>query len=71
MSSPIDYGEIEAPIPPVFRRLLVNALVPGVTSSFLWFALTFCRVEIPATATVTAAIAAIWTTSCLGESTTG
>src|ERR671912_2565794 len=24
-----------------FRRLLVNSLVSGVTSSFLWFALTF------------------------------
>jgi len=24
-----------------FRRLLVNSLVGGVTSSFLWFALTF------------------------------
>jgi DHA3 family multidrug efflux protein-like MFS transporter len=34
------------PVPPpdaqaVFRRLLVNTLVSGVTSSFLWFALTF------------------------------
>ena len=26
---------------PTFRRLLVNTLVSGVTSSFLWFALTF------------------------------
>src|SRR5688572_33120187 len=25
----------------VFRQLLVNTLVTGVTSSFLWFALTF------------------------------
>ena len=25
----------------VFRRILVNTLVSGVTSSFLWFALTF------------------------------
>ena len=25
----------------VFRRLLANTLVTGVTSSFLWFALTF------------------------------
>src|SRR5688500_546879 len=25
----------------VFRQLLVNTLVSGVTSSFLWFALTF------------------------------
>src|SRR6185369_8930407 len=24
-----------------FRRLLVNSLISGVTSSFLWFALTF------------------------------
>ena len=28
-------------IPPVFRQLLVNTLVTGVTSTFLWFALTF------------------------------
>jgi DHA3 family multidrug efflux protein-like MFS transporter len=28
-------------IPPAFRRLLVNTLVTSVTSSFLWFALTF------------------------------
>jgi DHA3 family multidrug efflux protein-like MFS transporter len=27
--------------PPVFRRLLVNTVVTGVTSTFLWFALTF------------------------------
>src|SRR5688500_13733382 len=26
---------------PTFRRLLANTLVSGVTSSFLWFALTF------------------------------
>ncbi len=26
---------------PTFRRLLVNTLVSGVTSSFVWFALTF------------------------------
>src|SRR5687768_14422315 len=25
----------------VFRRVLVNSLLSGVTSSFLWFALTF------------------------------
>ena len=36
----------ESPTPPadapvVFRHLLVNTLVSGVTSSFLWFALTF------------------------------
>ena len=28
-------------IPRVFRRLLVNTLITGVTSTFLWFALTF------------------------------
>jgi DHA3 family multidrug efflux protein-like MFS transporter len=28
-------------MPVVFRRLLLNTLVAGVTSSFLWFALTF------------------------------
>ena len=28
-------------MPPVFRRLLLNTLASGVTSSFLWFALTF------------------------------
>ena len=41
MTAPTHEGEIEATIPPVFRRLLVNTLVTGVTSSFLWFALTF------------------------------
>jgi DHA3 family multidrug efflux protein-like MFS transporter len=41
MSSPAYEGAIEAAIPPVFRRLLVNTLLTGVTSSFLWFALTF------------------------------
>jgi len=30
-----------AAVPPAFRRLLVNTLVTSVTSSFLWFALTF------------------------------
>ena len=35
-------GEVaRPPIPRVFRRLLLNALATGVTSSFLWFALTF------------------------------
>ena len=34
-------GTAPAGIPPVFRRLLVNTLMTGVTSSFLWFALTF------------------------------
>jgi MFS transporter, DHA3 family, multidrug efflux protein len=28
-------------IPAIFRRLLVNTLITGVTSTFLWFALTF------------------------------
>ena len=28
-------------MPPTFRRLLVNTLLTGVTSTFLWFALTF------------------------------
>ena len=27
--------------PPAFRQLMVNSLVSGVTSTFLWFALTF------------------------------
>jgi len=27
--------------PPVFRRLMANSLLAGVTSTFLWFALTF------------------------------
>src|SRR5918993_5417459 len=27
--------------PRVFRQLLVNTLITGVTSTFLWFALTF------------------------------
>src|SRR5690606_39513784 len=29
------------PFPKPFRKLLLNTLVSGVTSSFLWFALTF------------------------------
>ena len=28
-------------VPRVFRQLLVNTLITGVTSTFLWFALTF------------------------------
>ena len=30
-----------APMPRAFRQLLVNTLGTGVTSSFVWFALTF------------------------------
>lgn len=30
-----------APMPPAFRQLLTNTLATGITSSFLWFALTF------------------------------
>src|SRR5215204_3647455 len=41
MSSTTSEAERKETIPPVFRRLLVNTLVTGVTSSFLWFALTF------------------------------
>ena len=33
--------QAEPRIPRVFRRLLLNTLVSGVSSSFLWFALTF------------------------------
>jgi len=32
---------IAAAMPKVFRRLLLNTLMTGVTSTFLWFALTF------------------------------
>ena len=48
--NPMDGLHLESPAPlpapdaatmAVFRRLLVNTLVTGVTSSFLWFALTF------------------------------
>src|SRR5688500_3152900 len=28
-------------MPPAFRHLLLNTLISGVTSTFLWFALTF------------------------------
>jgi MFS transporter, DHA3 family, multidrug efflux protein len=31
----------ESSFPPAFRQLMVNSLVSGVTSTFLWFALTF------------------------------
>jgi DHA3 family multidrug efflux protein-like MFS transporter len=37
---PGDPGTARA-MPPTFRRLLANTLVTGVTSTFLWFALTF------------------------------
>jgi hypothetical protein len=36
-----DEGRSRQPVPRVFRRLLLNTLASGVTSSFLWFALTF------------------------------
>jgi DHA3 family multidrug efflux protein-like MFS transporter len=32
---------VRAPMPHAFRQLLLNTLATGVTSSFLWFALTF------------------------------
>ena len=32
---------VRSPMPRVFQQLLVNTLMTGVTSSFLWFALTF------------------------------
>jgi DHA3 family multidrug efflux protein-like MFS transporter len=44
MSTLSDHAEHARPTPATqatFRRLLVNTLVSGVTSSFLWFALTF------------------------------
>ncbi|HSP27467.1 MAG TPA: MFS transporter, partial [Ilumatobacteraceae bacterium] len=31
----------DSAFPPAFRQLMVNSLVSGVTSTFLWFALTF------------------------------
>jgi DHA3 family multidrug efflux protein-like MFS transporter len=37
----LDRGVVDTTDEPAFRRLLVNTLVSGVTSSFLWFALTF------------------------------
>jgi MFS transporter, DHA3 family, multidrug efflux protein len=40
-SGTTDTPEEPGPMPPVFRQLLANTLVTGVTSSFLWFALTF------------------------------
>jgi len=36
-----DVAPARAPMPAAFRQLLVNTLGTGVTSSFLWFALTF------------------------------
>lgn len=44
MSSPSDarLPDVHATTPPaVFKRLLLNTLVTGVSSTFLWFALTF------------------------------
>jgi DHA3 family multidrug efflux protein-like MFS transporter len=34
-------GDAPSAIPRVFRALLINTLITGVTSTFLWFALTF------------------------------
>src|SRR5262245_64519391 len=34
-------GSESVAVPPAFRQLLGNTLVTSVTSSFLWFALTF------------------------------
>lgn len=48
MSTPIEAApepagaqESRGAFPPAFRRLMANSLVAGVTSTFLWFALTF------------------------------
>ena len=41
MTPGADDESAELAIPSAFRRLLLNTLVTGVTSSFLWFALTF------------------------------
>jgi DHA3 family multidrug efflux protein-like MFS transporter len=38
---PADAQESREAFPPAFRRLMANSLVAGVTSTFLWFALTF------------------------------
>ena len=38
---PADAQESRGAFPPAFRRLMANSLVAGVTSTFLWFALTF------------------------------
>lgn len=38
---PADVPESRQAFPPAFRRLMANSLVAGVTSTFLWFALTF------------------------------
>jgi DHA3 family multidrug efflux protein-like MFS transporter len=40
-AEPSSLSPREHPFPPAFRRLMVNSLVSGVTSTFLWFALTF------------------------------
>lgn len=40
-TSHTDTDSQRAGIPRIFRRLLLNTLMTGVTSSFLWFALTF------------------------------
>jgi len=41
ITEPAPAGREARRVPPVFKRLLANTLVTGVTSSFLWFALTF------------------------------
>ena len=41
LDAPADAGTPEPAVSPVFGHLLVNTLASGVTTSFLWFALTF------------------------------
>ena len=41
VSKPTGGGDVRTTMPVAFRRLLVNTLMTGVTSTFLWFALTF------------------------------
>jgi MFS transporter, DHA3 family, multidrug efflux protein len=38
---PAPVPPVDSAFPPAFRQLMVNSLVSGVTSTFLWFALTF------------------------------
>src|SRR5690606_14158129 len=40
-SPPVGRASAQEAFPRPFRHLLLNTLVSGITSSFLWFALTF------------------------------
>ena len=76
MSEPEELGptaSLDTPPPPnaatmaVFRRLLANTLATGVTSSFLWFALTFWVYLETRSVVATSLMAGVYTVTTAGS----